>query len=79
MQAKRSTAIAVEGAKRKGKQPKTNIDDDNDDESHVYWALKRQCMLPSMLKDACSAKLCNALAEYVMEDIQPFTTVHFAS
>ena len=28
-----------------------------------------------MLKDACSAKLCNALAEYVIEDMQPLTTV----
>ena len=28
-----------------------------------------------MLNDTCSTKLCNALAEYVIEDMQPLTTV----
>ena len=28
-----------------------------------------------MLKDACSTKLRDALAEYVIEDMQPLTTV----
>ena len=28
-----------------------------------------------MLKDGCSAKLCNVLAEYVIEDMEPLTTV----
>ena len=58
-------AWPVEGAKRKGKWPRA----ENDDDSHVHWEVMRQCTLPSMLKDACSAKLHNALAEYVIEDM----------
>ena len=60
----------VEGAKRKDKRPRADNDDDSDNQP-----LKRQCTLPSMLKDISSTKLCNALAEYVIEDMQPLTTV----
>jgi len=67
-------ARPVEGAKGKSKQPRADNDDDSDDERYVHPAQKRQCALPSMLKDACSAKLWNALAEYVIEDMQPLTS-----
>ena len=68
-------AQPVEGAKGKGKRPRGDSDNDSDDERHVHPAQKRQYTLQSMLKDACSAKLWNALAEYVIEDMQPLTTV----
>ena len=48
----------VEGAKRKGKRPRADNDDDSDNQP-----LKRQCTLPSMLKDISSTKLRNAFAE----------------
>ena len=60
-------AWPVDGAKRKCKRPRADDDGNSDDERHVHPTMKRQCTLPSMLKDACSAKLCDALAEYVIE------------
>ena len=50
-------AWPVEGAKRKGKRPKADRDDDSDDESHVHQVLKRQCTLPSMLKKCLLSKI----------------------
>ena len=37
--------------------------------------MKRQCTLPSMLRDISSTKLCKAFFEYIIEDMQPLSTV----
>jgi len=60
----------VEGAKRRNKCPKVDNDEDGDNQP-----VKRQCTLPLMLKDISSTKLCNVLAEYVIEDVLPLSTV----
>lgn len=60
----------VEGAKGKNKRPRADDNDDSDDHP-----TKRQCTLPPMFRDASSMKLRDALLEYVIEDMQPLTTV----
>ena len=62
-------AKEVEGAKGKGKRQRPNDDDDDNDDQ------KRQCTLPSMLRDISSTKLRKALFEYIIEDVQPLSTV----
>ena len=63
-------AKEVEGAMGKGKRPRAADDIDGGDQP-----LKRQCTLPSMLKDISSTKLRKALFEYIIEDMQPLSTV----
>ena len=63
-------AREVEGAKGKGKRQRADDGDDDSDNT-----LKRQCTLPSMLRDISSTKLRNALFEYIIEDMQPLSTV----
>ena len=59
----------VEGAKGKGKQPRADYIDGGDQ------PLKMQCTLPSMSSDISSTKLRKALFEYIIEDMQPLSTV----
>lgn len=63
-------ARQVVGAKQKKQMTRT--DDDNDSDDHPT---KRQCTLPPMFRDASSMKWRDALLEYVIEDMQPLTTV----
>jgi len=57
----------IEGAKRKGKRSQADNEDDNE-------PMNQQCTLPSMLKNVSSTKLCNALVEYVIKDMQPLSS-----
>ena len=61
-------AKEVEGAKGKGKRQRPNDDDDDNDDQ------KRQCTLPSILRDISSTKLRKALFEYIIEDVQPLSS-----
>ena len=63
-------ARQVEGVRGKSKRLRSDDDDDCDDRP-----AKKQCTLPSMLRDASSMRLRSVLLEYVIEDMQPLTTV----
>ena len=54
-------------ARVKSKQQRIDDDDDSNDQS-----LKKLCTLPSMLRDISLRK---ALFEYIIEDMQPLSTV----
>ena len=66
-------AREVKGANRKGKRQRADDDDNDDDDDNQ--PLKRQCTLPSMLRDASSTKLHKALFEYIIEDMQQLSKV----
>ena len=62
-------AKEVKGAKGKAKWPRAD-DIYGDDQP-----LKRQFALPSMLRDIYSTKPCKALFEYLIEHMQPLSTI----
>ena len=63
-------AKEVEGAKGKGKRPRAADDIGGNDQP-----LKRQCTLPSILRDISSTKLRKSIFGYIIEDMQPLFTI----
>jgi len=66
--------VVLEARQVEGKSKRLRSDDDDNDNCDDRPA-KKQCTLPSMLREASSMRLRNALLEYVIEDMQPLTTV----
>ena len=64
--------LVLEAREARAKSKRKTVDDDDDGNNQ---SLKKQCTLPSMLRDISSTKLSKALFEYIIEDMQPLSTV----